>query len=833
LTTFVKQFGTVNTKGSPGYNHNFYVKVFDLILRLKGNYLWPSMHNSAFWIDDAENPVLADEYGVVMGTSHQEFLASSDKEWVWTGTGDWDYLTNKQNMLDFWNKNIQARKNFENVYTMGIRGLGDSKILPKGTDQENIDLLNEVFNVQREILTQVNSNVTKIPQVIALYKEVEAFYYKGWNKTIPEDVILVLCEDNHGNLRTLPSAVNRNRSGGFGIYYHYNYHGRPRGNKWINTSPIEKTREQMMMAYDYGIRKLWIVNVGDIKPYEVGMEYWFNLAYDVKAWGDKDAPMRFYKAFAKKEFGSEHADEIADVLHSYLQINNLRKPEIVLYNTFHPTKFDEATNILNKYLPVAKKAQELYDDSISEDQKNAFYFMVLYPARASCNVYKLMIYLGLNKEYATQGRFIANWYGSEARAALTQDNEENTYINKEIDGGKWNGFGNEYHIGQITWGPRTSQFAFTDDFAISSVPNEAGAEMLVVPQYSSGSSAGKKTGSVKLPTFHSFTKETHYVDVANTKNGSFTFTATPSGSWIKLNQTSGTVTTQSRIEVGLDWSNVPSGGAGSINISGNGATVTVNVTAEVFDSTVVLPSKTFVETDGYVSILSKHYSNSVSSSDGAQWELIPGYGREESAMKVQPNQPNSHRTPGSNSPYLEYNVFIKTAGDIDVVTQWAPTTGAEYDYITRLRYGISFNDTTKIVHTLPPDFAVSSETIESSWADGVEDAVRTSTTRNGGICYSKHTVSSSGLYRLRIYMVDDGLVLQKILIGTKSLERANTTSRSVKVSVDPETREPLSSSTTITIPAVSIPKMFIGTQQTMGATYDTYFGPPETYYTPE
>jgi hypothetical protein len=346
LATFVKQFGNVSTSSAPGFNHNFYTHVFDLILRLQGNYLWPAMWNNAFWVDDAQNPVLADEYGVVMGTSHQEFLASSDKEWTYANQGSWNFISNRNNITTFWTKNIQQRKGFENVYTVGLRGQGDSKILPNGTTQENINILHEAIDLQREILTQVNSDIKKVPQILAIYKEVEEFYYAGLDKLLPDDIILVLCEDNHGNLRSLPTSANRNRSGGFGIYYHFQYHGRPRGYRWINCAPLEKTREQMMMAYDYGVKELWVVNVGDLKPYEVAIDYWFHLANDVKTYGVPDGPAQFYKEFAEREFGSEVAEEVADILHSYLQLNNMRKPEIVSFNTFNTAKYNDIYDLL-------------------------------------------------------------------------------------------------------------------------------------------------------------------------------------------------------------------------------------------------------------------------------------------------------------------------------------------------------------------------------------------------------------------------------------------------------------------------------------------------------
>lgn len=451
-----------------------------------------------------------------------------------------------------------------------------------------------------------------------------------------------------------------------------------------------------------------------------------------------------------------------------------------------------------------------------------------------------MIYLEWNKEYQKQQRFITNWYGTQAQAALTQDNTENSYINKELDGGKWNGYGSEYHIGQTTWEPRTSQFSFSGDFAIVSVSNTAGTEMVVVPQYAQGSSAGKKTGFAQLPNIHSWTKETRYVHVANTKNGSFSFTATPSSSWILVNQTSGNVTstTQMCVGISIDWNNIPSGSSsqitGTVNITGAGATVTVNVTGEILNTTsVVLPEKTFVETDGYVSILSKNYAKSVKASDGSGWEVLPGYGREESAVKVVPTQLNGSRTPGSNSPYVEYNVYIRTPGQIDVVTQWAPTNGPEFQRATRVRYGVSFNnDTIKTVHTLPPDFRILSESNDiTSWGSGVENAVHTATVRDGDVCHSTHTVSAPGVYSLRIYQVDDGLVLYKILVGTNTLERASTNSRTVSINVNPDTRELTSTNVSVTIPAVSLPRIFIGSQAGTGGSYDTYLGPPETYHT--
>jgi hypothetical protein len=360
-----------------------------------------------------------------------------------------------------------------------------------------------------------------------------------------------------------------------------------------------------------------------------------------------------------------------------------------------------------------------------------------------------------------------------------------------------------------------------------------GAEMLVIPQYATGASAGVKNGSVALPVFHSFAEETHFVDVANTKNGSFNFTASASGSWIKLSAKEGNVTAQAdaRIEVSLDWKSIPEDGKGSIIISGNGVNVTVEVTVDIFDPKIILPSKTYIETDGYISILSTNFAKSVEGVDGAKWEVLPFYGRERSSVKVCPSVIDGHLTPGKDAPYLEYNVYIRTPGDIDIVTQWAPTSGWDPSYLTRLRYGVSLNnDTIQIVHTLPIDYYVTGgDKVE--WGAGVETAVRTVRSNEGDICYSKHKVTEAGLYTLRIYMVDDGLVLQKILVGTNTLERMNTTGHSANVFCDPETRERTTEKKAVTIPAVSLPRMFVGMRVMTTGSYWTYFGPEETTYT--
>ena len=262
-----KHFGhLMNEKGEKmnSFNHLYYEKLFDLLLRLKGNFIWPAMWDSAFYADDPENSKLAQKMGVIIGTSHHEPMGRNHQEWIRNhgqyGNGDWDYESNQEGLEKYFRQGIERSYQTEDIFTLGMRGNGDEAM----GEGENISLLEQIINKQRKIISEVTGRSAKeTPQIWTLYKEVQDYYDKGMR--VPDDVILLLCDDNWGNLRKLPSLENRDRKGGFGIYYHYDYVGGPRNSKWINVSQIQRTWEQMTLAYNYGVRKLWVVNVGDLK----------------------------------------------------------------------------------------------------------------------------------------------------------------------------------------------------------------------------------------------------------------------------------------------------------------------------------------------------------------------------------------------------------------------------------------------------------------------------------------------------------------------------------------------------------------------------------------
>jgi len=291
LTNWMREkFGSVPVGVNPpvpsgvaNYGHEFYTRLFELILRLKGNYLWPAMWNNAFNEDDPQNPKLADEYGIVMGNSHQEPMLRAQKEWdrrYIKSYGTWNFSKNPDILEAFWREGIKRNKDFESIVTIGLRGANDTEMAPGGP-QANMAMLEKIVDVQRKILTEeIDHDINRIPQLWCLYKEVQDYYKAGMR--VPDDVTLLWAEDNWGNIRRLPTAEERKRSGGAGIYYHFDYHGGPRSYQWVNTNPLPKIWDQMSLAKQYGADRIWIVNVGHFKGYELPIEYFLDLAWNTE-----------------------------------------------------------------------------------------------------------------------------------------------------------------------------------------------------------------------------------------------------------------------------------------------------------------------------------------------------------------------------------------------------------------------------------------------------------------------------------------------------------------------------------------------------------------------
>src|SRR4030042_422944 len=337
-----------------GFNHQFYTRVFELILRLKANFLWPAMWGRAFYDDDPLNPKLADEYGVVIGTSHHEPMMRAHDEWRRYGSGPWNYEANENKLKEFWREGIQRMGSYESIVTLALRGDGDEPM----SEESNIALLERIVSDQRDILKETTGkNPEEIPQVWALYKEEQEYYDKGMR--VPDDVTLLLCDDNWGNIRKLPPQNEKKRTGGYGIYYHFDYVGGPRNYKWLNTNTIPRIWEQMHLAYQYGADKIWIVNVGDIKPMEFPIEFFLDYARNPEAWNAENLD-EYTVLWAKQYFGEEFEAEIAEILSKYTKYNSRRKPELLSPETYSLINYREAETVVREYNSLAYEAALIY-----------------------------------------------------------------------------------------------------------------------------------------------------------------------------------------------------------------------------------------------------------------------------------------------------------------------------------------------------------------------------------------------------------------------------------------------------------------------------------------
>ncbi len=425
-----------------GFNHTFYSNVFELILRLKGNYLWPAMWGHAFYDDDSLNIKMADEYGVVIGSSHHEPLMRAHDEWRRYGTGKWNYDSNEVKLKEFWKQGMRRASN-EKIVSIGMRGDGDEPM----TRETATSLLERIVKDQRGIIEEVTGKpANQTPQLWALYKEVQDYYDKGMR--VPDDVTLLLCDDNWGNIRKLPKLSDKPRSGGYGIYYHFDYVGDPRNYKWLNTNPIPRVWEQMHLAYSYGVDKIWIVNVGDIKPMEFPISFFLDYAWNPSKIAADDLK-KYTQQWAAAQFDNKHAADIADIIATYSKYNGRRKPELLDENTYSIYNYGEAEKVTLEYNNLLAKAEKL-NKELPAEYKDAYFQLVLHPVKACANLQELYTNVALNKFWYASKVGETNYYADKAQQNYINDSLI-TLQYHQIMNGKWNHMMDQTHIGYTYW----------------------------------------------------------------------------------------------------------------------------------------------------------------------------------------------------------------------------------------------------------------------------------------------------------------------------------------------------------------------------------------------
>lgn len=426
-----------------GINSQMYSHVFELILRLKGNYLWPAMWGNAFNDDDKRSPALADEYGIVMGTSHHEPMQRAQQEWKRYGHGPWNYQTNDTTLRRFWRQGIRNMGSRESIVTLAMRGDGDEPM----SEENNIALLEKIVTDQRQILAEeTHKPADQTPQLWALYKEVQDYYDRGMR--VPDDVTLLLCDDNWGNLRRLPRLGDKPRRGGYGIYYHFDYVGGPRNYKWLNTNPLPRIWEQLHLAHEYGAKQIWIVNVGDLKPMELPISFFLDYAWNPAAI-PAEGVAAYTQRWAAQQFGAKHAADIADILAKYAKYNARRKPELLDADTYSLHNFNEWFTVVNDYNALRTRAEAI-NQQLPAAARDAYFELVLHPVQACANLNEMYYTVALNRKAAQNGQASTAALAARAKELYAKDAAIKTQYHSLV-GGKWNHMMDQTHIGYTSW----------------------------------------------------------------------------------------------------------------------------------------------------------------------------------------------------------------------------------------------------------------------------------------------------------------------------------------------------------------------------------------------
>lgn len=771
-------FGNWCNHNFGGFNAKAYDHVFELLLRLKGNYLWPAMWSARFADDgpDLLNAELADEYGIIMGMSHHEPCLRQGEEYKYlrgknSVYGDaWNFRTNREGITKFWEDGLKRSGKFENVITVGMRGEADTAIMGKNaTLEDNIQLLRDVLKTQKKLIQErVNPDLTKVPRMIALYKEVEEFFY-GDEKTKGlmgaeelEDVILMLCDDNYGNLRTLPTEEMRKHAGGYGMYYHLDYHGWPVSYEWINSSYLPKIWEQMSMAYDFGVRELWMVNVGDIATQEFPLSFFLDMAYDFDRWGSRalNCTQEYTRKWVRQQFGSveeETQDTIADILEQYTKIIHRRRPEALNPETYHPVQEKESSRIFEEEEQLLKKLQDVYETIEKTNPQNlsAFIALVYYPAFGTMNLVKMQILAGWNHYYANLGAVCANDYVDEVERCMEQDRKA-VEMYHQMDQGRWYGMGMSQHIGFTHW----NEDECRNPVVMRVIPLKKRSILVAADgtaQHAEGSPWLDNT--MKLKDFLNPDCTRASVTLYSRSDLKAEYKVLKKPGWLSVEPMEGWLDGVSQKKVRLNLTlikqRLPETNQDTIQDSLEIATPEgkCEITVPVYTGNLQDKKNVFVDTMGYLSIEAAHYVNSVPGNykdRQVKFENLQGYGKTNSAMKAFPS--DACTVPGQDAPYLEYQFVLEESGTYEAEFYMQPSNPVTRE--NQLLYAVRINEEmTETVNAVEKDYQVGDQA--EKWAEGVLSQIR------------RQTVSikcRAGFNTLRVYHVTPGFVLEKIVI---------------------------------------------------------------------
>ena len=766
-------FGNWCLKRFGGFNARCYEHIFELLLRLKGNYLWPAMWSAVFSWDGPglKNAELADEYGVVMGTSHHEPCCRAGEEHrhyrrTTKEYGDeWNFQRNREGITRFWRDGLRRNRRFENIYTVGMRGEADTAILGReATLKDNIDLLKDVLQTQYALMKEeVDADLEKVPRMLVMFSEVDKFYFgneetQGLKDTdLLDGVTIMMTDDNYGVLRALPDESMRSHKGGLGLYYHFDFHGGPHCYEWVNENYLPKAWEQLTAAYDWGIRDVWIVNVGDVGLLEFPLNYFMDMAYNFEEYGSsaRNSTQQWTHDWLHRQFAAYFSDadmrQMERLVQDYTFLTNRCKPEVMTDTVYDAAHYGEADELLAKAEGIIKSAQELLGRCPAVIE-GAFWELVYYSAVGSANVYRLWIASAKNKFYAWQNRVEANDWADRVAAYLDFD-EKLTEEYHAVDGGRFYGFGLSEHIGFSHWNDEDDKKPVLVRVFPSKKPR-----LIVNPadrrDYLVGTDYSEK--EMCIDAFMNPSCSCYAVELAPSNEDAVPYTAVTDCPWLSLSHERGAALHRyDTLVVSIDRLRLSAAGGegtGTVRIDTAFSHIRLHFparTAELLPAATV--QNTYYESQGYIAMRADRYA---AKHDAAPYSFVhlEGYGRTASAMKVLPACHRPFTVDDEDVPYLEYSFCTESEGIYIVEFYFSPTNPPLIDNV--MEYAFSMNGGPLQVRNMV-DKKTFVTYFSEEWAYGAEYNIQK---RQSAVSCRK------GMNTLRFYAFCPTLIVEKIVL---------------------------------------------------------------------
>lgn len=774
-------FGRWCTKHYGDVNAEAYEKVFELLLRLKGNYLWPAMWRSSFWEDgpDLESARLADEYGVIMGTSHHEPLGRAGVEWQnqYKKYGDdntWSFLSNCEAITEFWRDGLKRCKNFENVITIGMRGEDDSLLMSEDTSlAENIDVIKSAVHVQNKLIREeFEKPIQEVPRMIAIYKEVEDFFYgdescEGLREFEEiEDAIWLLSDDNYGHLRSLPQLTDRPHRGGYGMYYHFDYHGAPYSYEWFGNTNVVQAWEQLTMAYEYGIRSMWVVNVGDIKGNEYPLSFFMNLAYDYDTWGisNRNSVAEFTKQWIAQQFPAGSAiqhKQIHRIIDSYMKLTSQRLPES-LNEEVYQCEFHEIEHMKEEIKAVEEAAVFLHDN-LPVEMLPAYESMIYYPVMASLNIIELNLVAGNNAELGRRGVLAANDEAVRLGELIALDQH---YVKQfhTILNGKWKHMMDSAHTGFRNWDD--NDWTYPQAKTVFPIPK---GKITVSFRGNNAYHLGAHWQD-KVPLYNEEMLRPDcdriYLDIDSRGGVDFQYTIRCGEPWVSLSLTGGKscLQNQSRttLVIACDKDKLNGIQEAVIRLDfefDDGEKTWSEVEVKAAGNYSYPYENVFIENEGYICMEAQHY-NTKKDVDGKGWKEVSRLGRTSDAIKSFPVTVNWERE--KERPYVEYSFAAMHEGDYLLRFYTAPRNPMVKGGTVRGAYNVNNCDLQWFDAVESGYFA---EWQNETWSYGVTNHIR---------LIEEKVMLKKGVNTLRFFAADPNIILEKIVLYRMDKPMRNT-----------------------------------------------------------